>query len=261
MSTRDKIMDVALHMFSERGYEAVSIRDICGEVGIKESTLYYHFKNKKDILDSLVAKFKAHIDSLLVHVDEITAQPQKKKNKKNDDIGAQMMDSYMMDSYLFDPFCNLMLRLMMIEQFHNEEIRALYEKTLFTDPYEIQLEVFNRLATAGTIPADVFGGVHVCPQMVYYCKRIAPIVVGCQRMFVVIHGVFVVFAPICHFRLCKVLDGIAEVGRIKHRKAFVGVAEAYLFYSVDAVGCLCICVCIHGLEIFCNLRKICNSWK
>lgn len=154
MSTRDKIMNVALHMFSERGYEAVSIRDICGEVGIKESTLYYHFKNKKDILDSLVAKFKAHIDSLLVHVDEITAQPQKKKNKKNDDIGAQMMDSYMMDSYLFDSFCNLMLRLMMIEQFHNEEIRALYEKTLFTDPYEIQLEVFNRLATAGTIPAE-----------------------------------------------------------------------------------------------------------
>ena len=30
MNTRDKIMDVALHMFSERGYEAVSIRDICG---------------------------------------------------------------------------------------------------------------------------------------------------------------------------------------------------------------------------------------
>ena len=154
MSTRDKIMDVALHMFSERGYEAVSIRDICGEVGIKESTLYYHFKNKKDILDSLIAKFKAHIDSLLVHVDEITAEPDKKKKKKSDEIGSQMMDSYMMDSYLFDPFCNLMLRLMMIEQFHNEEIRALYEKTLFTDPYEIQLEVFNRLATEGTIPVE-----------------------------------------------------------------------------------------------------------
>lgn len=154
MSTRDKIMDVALHMFSERGYEAVSIRDICGEVGIKESTLYYHFKNKKDILDSLIEKFREHIDSLLVHVDEITAEPDQKKKKKGDDIGAQMMDSYMMDSYLFDPFCNLMLRLMMIEQFHNEEVRELYEKTLFTDPYEIQLNVFNRLATVGTIPAE-----------------------------------------------------------------------------------------------------------
>ena len=151
MSTRDKIMDVALNMFSERGYEAVSIRDICGEVGIKESTLYYHFKNKKDILDSLVEKFRSHIDGLLSHVDEITEKPAK-KGKKNDDISLQMVDSYMIDSYLFDPFCNLMIRLMMIEQFHNEEIRVLYEKTLFTDPYEIQMNVFRKLAKAGAIP-------------------------------------------------------------------------------------------------------------
>ena len=151
MSTRDKIMGVALNMFSERGYEAVSIRDICGEVGIKESTLYYHFKNKKDILDSLIEKFRSHIDGLLSHVDEITEKPAK-KGKKNDDISLQMVDSYMIDSYLFDPFCNLMLRLMMIEQFHNEEIRELYEKTLFTDPYEIQMNVFRKLAKAGAIP-------------------------------------------------------------------------------------------------------------
>lgn len=152
MSTRDKIMDVALHMFSERGYEAVSIRDICGEVGIKESTLYYHFKNKKDILDSLIEKFRSHIDGLLSQVDEITEKPPKKNGKNTDDISLQMMDSYMIDSYLFDPFCNLMLRLMMIEQFHNEEIRALYEKTLFTDPYEIQMSVFKKLATVGVFP-------------------------------------------------------------------------------------------------------------
>ncbi len=146
MNTREKIMDVALHMFSERGYEAVSIRDICGEVGIKESTLYYHFKNKKDILDSLVEKFRSHIDGLLTHVDEITEKPAEKKGK---DIENQMVDSYMMDSYLFDPFCNLMIRLMMIEQFHNEEIRELYEKTLFTDPYNIYMKVFKSLASNG----------------------------------------------------------------------------------------------------------------
>ena len=149
MNTREKIMDVALHMFSERGYEAVSIRDICGEVGIKESTLYYHFKNKKDILDSLMEKFRTHIDGLLTHVDEITKKPAKKKGKN---IENQMVDSYMMDSYLFDPFCNLMLRLMMIEQFHNEEIRALYEKTLFTDPLEIQMNIFKKLAATGVFP-------------------------------------------------------------------------------------------------------------
>ena len=148
MTTKEKIMDVALHMFSERGYEAVSIRDICGEVGIKESTLYYHFKNKMDILDSLIAKFKEHIEGLLIHIDEMPSGKTKKKNARSTDI----IDSYMMDSYLFDPFCNLMIRLMMIEQFHNEEMRALYEKTMFTDPYDIYLRVFRMLATQGTFP-------------------------------------------------------------------------------------------------------------
>ena len=113
MDTKEKIMDVALHMFSERGYEAVSIRDICGEVGIKESTLYYHFKNKQDILDSLVAKFKNHIAELLGHIDEIPNQSMSRKVKTSDVASSIIVDSYMMDSYLFDPFCNLMIRLMM----------------------------------------------------------------------------------------------------------------------------------------------------
>ncbi len=148
MTTKEKIMDVALHMFSERGYEAVSIRDICGEVGIKESTLYYHFKNKMDILDSLIAKFKEHIEGLLIHIDEMPQMPSGKTKKKNAE-SKDILDSYMMDSYLFDPFCNLMIRLMMIEQFHNEEMRALYEKTMFTDPYDIYLRVFRMLASQG----------------------------------------------------------------------------------------------------------------
>ena len=153
MSTKDKIMDVALHMFSERGYEAVSIRDICGSVGIKESTLYYHFKNKKDILDSLVNKFKDHIDGLLSHISEIPEKPSKKL-KKSDVAATKLIDTYMMDSYLFDPFCNLMIRLMMIEQFHNDEIRVLYEKTLFTDPYNIYMNVFRRLSSQGVLPEE-----------------------------------------------------------------------------------------------------------
>ena len=98
MSTKERIMDVALHMFSERGYAATSIRDICGEVGIKESTLYYHFKNKHDILDSLITKFEDHIEGLIGNIN--MPDPD-----KNDSGEAQMMDNYMMDSYLF---CHLM---------------------------------------------------------------------------------------------------------------------------------------------------------
>ncbi len=149
MTTKEKIADVALSMFSERGYEAVSIRDICGEVGIKESTLYYHFKNKQDILDSLISKFENHINELLSHIDDSKSIAMLNEEKENREV--ERMDSYMMDSYLFDPFCNLMLRLMMIEQFHNEELRKLYEKTMFTDPYKIQKGFLIKFVDAGMI--------------------------------------------------------------------------------------------------------------
>lgn len=146
MNTKERIMDVALHMFSEKGYEATSIRNICSEVGIKESTLYYHFKNKQDILDSLVTKFKNHIAELLSHIDEIPDKAYLNDVKTPDDPASRIMETYMMDSYLFDPFCNLMIRLMMIEQFHNEELRELYERTMFIDPYKIQMKIMKRLA-------------------------------------------------------------------------------------------------------------------
>lgn len=56
----------------------------------------------------------------------------------------QFIDSFMIEGYLFDPFCNLMLRLMMIEQFHNEKIRQLYERIMFIEPYEIQKNIFKK---------------------------------------------------------------------------------------------------------------------
>ena len=43
--TKQQIFEVSLDLFSKKGYSAVSIRDICKYVQIKESSIYYHFKN------------------------------------------------------------------------------------------------------------------------------------------------------------------------------------------------------------------------
>ena len=47
---RRKITATALALFAQRGYDGVSVRDICKQVGIKESSLYYHFPSKQAIL-------------------------------------------------------------------------------------------------------------------------------------------------------------------------------------------------------------------
>ena len=55
---------VALDLFSKRGYSGVSVRDICGELGLKESALYYHFKNKEELLNSLYAKVDQLVEDM-----------------------------------------------------------------------------------------------------------------------------------------------------------------------------------------------------
>ena len=147
MDTRERIMDTALSLFSVSGYEAVSIRDICREVGIKESSVYYHFKNKRDILDSLLHRFELHVNDLLgiFQSESVTVETT---------LSFDWMDTYFFDQYLFDPFINQMMRLMMMEQFHDETIRQAYERWLFTEPYRIETTAFMKLAELGILKEE-----------------------------------------------------------------------------------------------------------
>jgi len=64
-NTKDRIMEVSIDLFSRQGFHAVSIRDITGQVGIKESTLYYHFKNKEQIINAIFAEYREAYQRML----------------------------------------------------------------------------------------------------------------------------------------------------------------------------------------------------
>ena len=52
--TKEWILLTALRLFARDGYEAVSVSDIAGELGMTKSALYKHFPDKRAIFDSLV---------------------------------------------------------------------------------------------------------------------------------------------------------------------------------------------------------------
>jgi AcrR family transcriptional regulator len=52
-STRDRILDVALDLFIDQGYDGTSLRQIADRLGITKAALYYHFEAKEDILMAL----------------------------------------------------------------------------------------------------------------------------------------------------------------------------------------------------------------
>lgn len=62
--TKQAIFETAVDLFSHQGYAGTSMREIACAVGIKESSIYNHYKNKEDILHSIFEHFR----------DELTAK-------------------------------------------------------------------------------------------------------------------------------------------------------------------------------------------
>jgi len=63
--TKAEAQRVALALFIEQGYEATSLRQIADRLGINKASLYYHFKNKEEIVASALADRGAEAEELL----------------------------------------------------------------------------------------------------------------------------------------------------------------------------------------------------
>lgn len=146
MNTKEKIADKALALFSKKGYNAVSIRDICGVVGIKESTIYYHFKNKKAILDHLAENFELSATHLM------TEFTQSVRHMENPRPGALTeFAGFFVEKYLLVPALNQFFRVLIIEQGADKGLRQLYHKWLFDVPLLLMSSLFKKLMAAGAI--------------------------------------------------------------------------------------------------------------
>ena len=49
MTTKEKLIAAALELFGEHGYEAASLRDICGKAGVNNASINYHFGDKRSL--------------------------------------------------------------------------------------------------------------------------------------------------------------------------------------------------------------------
>ena len=57
-STKEKLFETAIDLFSSQGFKGVSIRNLTGAIGIKESSFYNHFKSKDDLIEAIFTYYK-----------------------------------------------------------------------------------------------------------------------------------------------------------------------------------------------------------
>ena len=63
--TRKRILEIAMELFIQQGYEATSLRQIADRLGVTKAALYYHFQSKEDLLIALMQPAQQMIDELL----------------------------------------------------------------------------------------------------------------------------------------------------------------------------------------------------
>ena len=74
--TRERILDVALELFNEHGYDKTSLREIAEQLGVTKAALYYHFEKKEDILLELHLRLHELGRSALDRLDTLDNEQQ-----------------------------------------------------------------------------------------------------------------------------------------------------------------------------------------
>jgi AcrR family transcriptional regulator len=111
---REQILDAALRVFSEKGYNGASIRDIAREVGVTEGLLYHYFASKEQILH---ACWKEH--SWHTHLQRILGSSE---GVPLEQVLRALVIDFLQSLYEKAP----MVRMCASEMQHNSEIAAFY---------------------------------------------------------------------------------------------------------------------------------------
>ena len=78
-STRERILDIALELFNEQGYDKTSLREIAERLQVTKAALYYHFERKEDILLQLHLRLHAIGREVLDRLGDLEASADRTK--------------------------------------------------------------------------------------------------------------------------------------------------------------------------------------
>jgi len=147
MNTKERILQEALRLFAQNGYEATSMNDIAQMLNITKAALYKHYKSKQGIFDSIIQR-----------MDQLNQEMSHQYQLPEGDLLTQAQDyiTTPLDQIVFfaqigfqywteDEFPSLFRRMLTLEQYRSKEIAQLYQHYLSTGPLEYITLLFREM--------------------------------------------------------------------------------------------------------------------
>lgn len=146
--TREKIFDVAIDLFSRHGYNGASVRKIAYGAGIKESSIYNHFKSKEDILNCIFDYF--HEGLLATRPDENELKSQVEFMAPREVFKLLFIRYGKERGHRIDKAA----RIILMEQYINRRTKDFVKKFMLEEPVNYYENILRTMAAHGKIRDD-----------------------------------------------------------------------------------------------------------
>ena len=155
--TKERILTTALRLFARDGYEAVSVSDIAQALGMTKGALYKHYKNKRDLFDSMIARM-LELDNSAARQYGMPKQAFQADESGYDQVDWDELRQFTLAQFRFwteDGFACPLRRMLSLEQYRSEEMGKLYQEMVVAGPVHYTADIFSRMMAGGRMkPGD-----------------------------------------------------------------------------------------------------------
>ena len=154
MNTKEKIFDISLDLFSKKGYDSVSLREIAEEVGIRKSSIYSHYPSKEAILMDIFEYFTKQFEYETLFDDD-----KYKLSEENDRLLENPESFYHQGSEAIRKMLSKkknfkIFKLIFIQMHYNENIKKYFYNEILMKPVKFWIEFFTILKEKKIIRED-----------------------------------------------------------------------------------------------------------
>ena len=159
--TKEKILRVAARLFSMSGYNKVTTRQIAAAIGINAASIYYHFKSKEEILESL---YRFYADERLKYMPDLGELLLLAKDTPPHDVLMQSFFHYNED---IREFLDQIVATATLEIGTNKSSENFIRENIFESIANVHIPLIKHMEELGRIePVDVDSYITV---LCYYC--------------------------------------------------------------------------------------------
>jgi len=157
LKTKDLILHTSLRLFSKRGYDGVSMRDLAAEVGIKAASIYNHFSSKDEIFNSLLLEMEKRYEQMINKIN-VPNGTSKEAAMEYVDISEEQLQQIAGGLFLYfakDEFAGPFRKMITAEQYRNSAAGNVFREMFINGALEYQTDLFQALIEQGEfIEAD-----------------------------------------------------------------------------------------------------------